>query len=170
MVPDKYIIEQFKINKGTFISLLNDATPDFYNWRPKAKSWCLLEVLCHLYDEERLDFRFRTQWVLERPGEVPPAFNPLSWVEDHRYMEQDFSEMLAKFLSERDKSIKWLESLENPQWDHAFLHPKLGSMSAGYFLSNWLAHDYLHFRQITKLKFNYLSNMLKSDLNYAGPW
>ncbi len=43
-------------------------------------------------------------------------------------------------------------------------------MTAKMFLSNWLAHDYLHIRQITKLKYDYLKQLTNEDLNYAGNW
>jgi hypothetical protein len=43
-------------------------------------------------------------------------------------------------------------------------------MSAGMLLANWLAHDYLHFRQITKLKYDYIKYRTGEDLAYAGTW
>jgi hypothetical protein len=43
-------------------------------------------------------------------------------------------------------------------------------MTAMLFLSNWLAHDYLHIRQIIKLKFDYLEKMTGEGLSYAGDW
>jgi hypothetical protein len=78
--------------------------------------------------------------------------------------------MLEKFIKERESSLIWLKSLKNAIWDHSFEHPKLGTMSAKYFLNNWLAHDYLHIRQIIKLKFDYLDDRFKENLNYAGIW
>ena len=38
------------------------------------------------------------------------------------------------------------------------------------FSPNWLAHDYLHIRQIIRLKFAYLQQLSKEDLSYAGNW
>ena len=170
MTNIKYIINQFSINKNTFRDLLNVDDHDLIVWKQSEGKWCLLEIICHLYDEERDDFRFRTKWVLERPNQVPPPFNPLNWIEERQYMKQNYQKMIEKFMSERDESIKWLKSLKNPKWDNSFEHPKLGRMTAKYFLNNWLAHDYLHMRQIIKLKFDYLHSQSKSDLNYAGTW
>ena len=78
--------------------------------------------------------------------------------------------MLERFLNEREESIQWLETLTNPPWDNAHLHPKLGPMSASLFLNNWLAHDYLHIRQITKLKYDRLKAISGENLDYAGNW
>ena len=43
-----------------------------------------------MFDEERLDFRFRIQWLFDKPEQTPPPFNPLDWVVDHDYASQDF--------------------------------------------------------------------------------
>jgi len=43
-------------------------------------------------------------------------------------------------------------------------------MSAKFILANWLAHDYLHIRQITRLKYDYLQDIPNENLSYAGNW
>jgi len=166
----QFIINELERNLKVFKGLLSNIDKDLYLWRLTPEKWCLLEIVCHLYDEERLDFRFRTQWVLEKPNKVPPPFNPMIWVDEHDYMSQNFASMCEKFYSEREFSINWLKKLENPNWNNAFEHSKLGAMTAEYFLNNWLAHDYLHIRQIIKLKFDYFNHSVSSDLNYAGTW
>ena len=84
------------------------------------------------------------------------------------YLGQDYEAKLAEFLLEREKSIAWLRSLVDPKWDNTYLHPKLGPMSAELFLANWLAHDYIHIRQINRLAFEYLQDQSSIDLSYAG--
>jgi hypothetical protein len=165
-----YIIEQLEKNKAVFRDLLTGVQDDLIRWKQLPDKWCLLEIACHLYDEERDDFRFRTQWTLDRPGEVPPPFDQLSWVSEHRYIEQDYNTVVHNFIEERDRSVQWLKGLRNPNWENAFEHPKLGKMTAKYFLFNWLAHDYLHIRQILKLKFDFLREQSGDNLDYAGTW
>lgn len=164
------VIEQLQKNKLVFESLLKDAQPELITWRPKPEKWSLLEIVCHLHDEEQYDFRFRTQWVLEQPNVLPPPFNPLDWVKDHRYIEQDYNSMVTKFLNERSASITWLKELKNPNWDNSYMHPKLGETTAKHYSDNWLAHDYLHLRQIVKQKFDYLNSQTNENLEYAGIW
>ncbi|MCB0058173.1 MAG: DinB family protein, partial [Caldilineaceae bacterium] len=41
-------------------------------WKPDAESWSILEVVNHLLDEEREDFRVRIDYTLHRPGEKWP--------------------------------------------------------------------------------------------------
>lgn len=166
----EFIIGQLQKNKQVFYDLFKDEKEELFLWKPNSEKWCLLEILCHLFDEEQKDFRFRTKWVLEKPNEIPPPFNPLNWVTEHNYLGQDYYMMLDKFIKERSFSIHWLQSLKKVNWNNSFEHSKLGLMTAEYFLNNWLAHDYLHIRQIIKLKFDYFNNQTKGDLNYAGIW
>ena len=164
------ITEDLNRNIFVFESLLKGQTKEEYVWKPAPDKWCLLEIVCHLRDEEIEDFRARTKHVLETPSQALPAIDPPGWVLSRKYMEQNYDKMLDAFLEERKKSIDWLYSLENPQWENAFDHPKFGKLKAKMFLTNWLAHDYLHIRQITKLKFDYLKHITNEKLNYAGDW
>ena len=78
--------------------------------------------------------------------------------------------MLKKYLDERNSSVRWLEALTNPKWDNMYKHPTLGDLSAKMFLINWLAHDYLHIRQVIRLKYEILQNLTGENLSYAGEW
>jgi hypothetical protein len=164
------IIEGLADNSKIFQTLLADKSKDQYLWKPSPEKWCLLEVACHLYDEEREDFRTRVRCTLETPGALPPGINPMAWVTERNYLEQDYELMVNKFLDERSKSVAWLRSLNDPCWANSYHHPELGRLSAEHFLTNWLAHDLLHFRQITRLHYQYLGFSTGIDLAYAGTW
>lgn len=166
----KKIFSQLSANKSVFKSLLEGLIVEEYLWKSEPKKWCLLEIVSHLYDEEREDFRTRVKHVLETPDIAPPPFDPASLVLKRKYMGQDYSKKLNEFLEERDKSIKWLLSLSDPKWNNAYTHPKFGKMTAKMFLANWLAHDYLHIRQILNVKFEYLKKDSGETLIYAGNW
>lgn len=130
----------------------------------------MLEIVCHLYDEEREDFRARTRHVLDTPLEALTPIDPVGWVVERQYMQQEYAAMLGKFLEERQQSVTWLQSLQSPSWDNAYIHPKFGPLTAKMFLTNWLAHDYLHIRQIDRLKHQYLEHISGEKLDYAGGW
>jgi DinB family protein len=169
MSPDR-IIEELAKNKVIFKELLTGLGKEEYLWRQDPKKWCALEIICHLYDEEREDFRARTKHVLKNPELGLKPFDQLAWIEDRKYIEQNYTETLSKFLKEREQSVVWLKSLKTPDWNRAINHPKFGEMSAKTFLVNWLAHDYLHIKQILKLKFDYLQIKTGKSLDYAGNW
>ena len=164
------IILELSRNQDIFKELLTGLNDEEYLWKSNPEKWCLLEIICHIYDEEREDFRARLRHVLETPTEPLPPIDPAGWVKARSYIAKNFTETMDKFLDERQKSIKWLNSLSDPKWENAYIHPKFGKMTAKMFLSNWVAHDYLHIRQIVKLKFDHLKILTDEKLDYAGDW
>jgi DinB family protein len=166
----KYIIDELERNKEVFQFLLQDIPSSTYLWKQDPKKWCLLEMLCHLVDEEKEDFRARVQHVLSTPDKPAKPIAPQEWVSERNYIDQNYNEVLVKFKTEREASIVWLNTLKNPVWENVYHHPKLGGLTAKMFLTNWLAHDYLHIRQIIKLKYDYLSFSYNEKLSYAGEW
>ncbi len=165
-----HIFEELERNGYLIPELLSGISDEQASWKPNPRSWSLLEVICHLIDEEKMDFRFRTSFILKTPNTIPPSIDPAAWVQLHHYAVQDFTQKIGEFSKERSKSIDWLRRLNDPDWNLFFDHPKLGRMTAGYYLSNWLAHDFLHIRQIIRLKFEYLEYRSGGNLNYAGTW
>jgi hypothetical protein len=165
-----HIINELDRNRTVFESLLSGLKQEEYLWKPSEDKWCLLEVLCHLYDEEREDFKERLNHVLQYPGQPFKPIDPEGWVKARRYQNQGFELMLTRWIMEREGSVAWLRSLQEPVWENAFVHPKFGKMTGNYFLANWLQHDYLHIRQIVRLKYQYLAFQSGQDLSYAGKW
>ena len=115
--------------------------------RPDADSWSLNEILGHLIDEEREDFRSRIELLLQDPCEEWPAIDPENWVEEREYRNQSLRELLRLFQDERHRSIAWLRSLDDPDWYLEKEHPA-GSLRAGDLLLSWVAHDLAHLRQM----------------------
>ncbi len=164
------ITSQLAANMQVIVALLEKLPSHMYLWRSKPNNWCLLEILCHLVDEEIDDFRTRVMHVLETPDEPFTPIDPESWVQEREYLKQDYPEKLVEFIEERESSLAWLKSLESPQWKNTTYHPELGPMTAKQLLANWLAHDYHHIRQINVLKYGYLKEHSKEGLEYAGKW
>jgi hypothetical protein len=161
---------ELRRNRGVFLNLLTGLRPEEYVWKSKPEEWNILEILCHLYDEEREDFRKRLHHTLEFPESEMESINPPAWVIEKDYANQDFNRMLAAFLNERDLSLSWLETLKSPKWQNVHQHPKMGPVTAKMFFVNWLAHDYLHIRQILRMKHMYLKEISGESLDYAGTW
>ena len=140
-------------------------------WRPADDVWSILEIVNHLYDEEREDFRQRIDYTLRRPDDEWPPIDPAGWVEERRYQERDLQESLAAFLRERRQSVQWLIELTEPNWNASREHPVAGRMSAGDLLASWLAHDLLHMRQIIQRRYQYSEVRDEPyESSYAGEW
>lgn len=140
-------------------------------WRPTPDDWSLLEVVNHLYDEEREDFRQRIDYLLHRTGEAPPPIDPVGWVTARGYNQRDLAASLQDFLEERNLSIAWLQSLVDPAWSNTFHHPAGFTISAGELLACWAAHDLLHTRQLVELHYAWhCAQVAPLSLAYAGDW
>ena len=158
-------------NAGSILRLLTGISQEDAQRKPAPDSWSILEVACHLYDEEREDFRQRVDILLHRPADPWPPIHPGAWVTERKYNEQDFSATVAPWAEERKKSLAWLDSLSTPDWDTKHPAPFGPEMAAGDMLASWVAHDTLHMRQLAELTHErMLSLTAPYDVRYAGDW
>lgn len=164
------LIDQLSKNIEVFKLLLFNIGKDEIHFKASDKKWSVLEIVCHLYDEEIEDFRFRTKHILETPKQSMPSINPEGWVKQRAYANQDYYNKINEFVTERNESINWLNSLSNPKWNNVYNHTSLGEISAYQMLANWVAHDLLHIRQLTNLKHQYVKSISEQSLTYAGDW
>lgn len=142
-------------------------------WKPPSGNWSILEVLCHLADEESEDFRAHLAFILEQRSGEWPRIDPEGWAVERRYNEQNPAAVLQRFVEQRQHSVVWLSSLPpSIDWSLAYEHPRFGPIRAGDLLASWAAHDALHLRQIAKR----LHEMAGRDggaqyrTRYAGEW
>ncbi|HMQ74770.1 MAG TPA: DinB family protein [Flavobacteriales bacterium] len=165
-----HLIAQLERHASVFRHLLKDLSAEEARWRPAPEKWCPLEIICHLYDEEREDFRARLRSTLEDP-EVPwPKIDPAAWVSGRRYMEKELATTLEGFLAERGASLSWLRGLDEAPWTNAYIHPKVGPVSCELLLTNWVAHDLHHIRQLINGRYAHLKAHTTVPLDYAGTW
>ena len=106
-------------------TLLLGISQEEAQFKPTPETWSILEVICHLYDEEREDFREHLDFILHRQDEEYHVIDPKAWVKERLYNEQDFEEMQDKFFSERQKSLEWLKGLA----DQTGISPTLPNMA-----------------------------------------
>ena len=138
--------------------------------KPDANAWSVLEVICHLYDEEREDFREHLDFILHRQDEEYHVIDPQGWIKERHYNQRDFAEMQEKFFAERSQSLAWLKSLSNSDWETTYTS-EYGSVSAGEMFACWVAHDNLHIRQLVELRRLRIEKITQPyPIEYAGDW
>lgn len=170
MLPISYFADRLSANLRVFDHFLRGVGPEQAAWHPANEAWSMLEVVCHLYDEEREDFRMRLKLILEDPAQEWPRIDPRGWVLSRGYASRDYAAMVDRFFAERAASIVWLASLPAPALDNA---RNLGefTLRAGDLLGAWLAHDFLHLRQINELHYAYTARAAEPySVLYAGDW
>jgi len=138
--------------------------------KPNQDSWSILEVICHLYDEEREDFREHLDFILHRQNEEWHTIDPQLWVTERKYNEKNLAEMQGMFFDERKKSLEWLKTISTANMETQYTS-EFGSMKAGEMFASWVAHDNLHIRQLVELRRNLIERMTQPyDIGYAGDW
>jgi hypothetical protein len=141
-------------------------------WKPLSGNWSILEICCHVRDEEREDFRPRLEATL---GPPPVKWNLLDFddVSTKRgYQQQDLLATLDEFASLRAANVVWLRSLRvtDADWERTYEDPKWGPKKAGALMSSWAAHDALHLRQVAKRVFELAAEDGGYGTAYAGEW
>ena len=166
------IVLRLRGNILTFQGLTLGMSEDQARWKPEPDQWSVLEVVNHLADEELLDFRTRLDLTLHRSPEAWPPIDPTGWVVDRGYNDRGLVESMSRFTAERDRSLTWLEGLEDPDWEQAHEHASFGPIKAGDLMAAWLAHDLIHVRQINRLHRQWLEAVSAAGYSprYAGRW
>jgi hypothetical protein len=157
----------------TVRALVSGLSREEATFRPPSGAWSIVEIVNHLADEDRDDFRRRLRLTFEHPGTPWPTNDPEEWARSRKYQEQDLEESLVRFERERAESLAWLRSLRSPDWKTAYQHPKVGPVTAGELMVSWPAHDALHIRQIAKRLFELTAREGAADgfvTKYAGEW
>jgi len=171
MINFAYFITRLAHNAEPICALVQGITEEQARWKPSPAEWSILEVINHLYDEEREDFRARLDLLLNHPGQPWPANDPEGWVVERQYNRRDPETSAQNFLVERQRSLAWLKTLSAPDWDVFYTFPSGYKLSAGDLLASWLAHDCLHLRQLAELHWKYTAFLAQPyRVDYAGPW
>lgn len=166
----KTLYQELENSTEMLKTLLLGISQDEAQVKPSAGRWSILEVTCHLYDEEREDFREHLDFILHRQDEEWHSIAPIAWVKLRKYNEQNFNTTRKKFFHEREKSLLWLTGLKRINW-YIKYNNKWGALSAGDMFASWIAHDNLHIRQLTELRRNLIERITKPyKIKYAGDW
>ena len=165
-----FLIQQLKDNPERIRALVQNITAEQSRYKPAPDSWSMLEVINHLYDEERLDFRVRLDIILHHPEQDWPPIDPVGWVTERKYNQRDLNESLENFLRERAASLSWLDSLGEVDWETAYTRDGR-TMRAGDMFASWVTHDHHHLRQLVELHRALTAQAAQPyDFGYAGDW
>ena len=166
-----FFLAQMANTAEAFRTLAGGVSAEQATWKSSEDSWSILEVVNHLYDEEREDFRPRLEIILLKPEQAWSPIDPQGWVSQRAYNQRELSHSVQGFLGERQKSLTWLKSLESPDWQRSAPAPWGQQVTAGDMFAAWVAHDILHLRQLVELYWVYTSRSVQPyQVGYAGDW
>lgn len=162
------VISQFISQTKSIVGLVSNLTDEEVHWKPDPESWSILEVMYHLVYEEIYDFRHHIGRIYGSGPSYQTNETSEEWKTQH--VNSGFKELLDELQSEREKSITWITTLDNADWNETIDFP-WGDLRAGDLLASWLAHDLLHLRQFIELRYTYIElNHSPYFVKYAGKW
>ncbi|MBN1139436.1 MAG: DinB family protein [Anaerolineae bacterium] len=151
MIELEQVIRQLAANAETIRALVQGVPDEQAQWKPDPESWSVNEVMDHIYNEERIDFRKHLKEMLSDPPQPWARFRHEEYIS-----VKDCRQAVERFLSEREASLAWLKTLRSPDWDIKSQTPFGPSgegfaLSAGDVLVSWVDHDLAHLRQMIRL-------------------
>jgi len=169
MIDIEEIVRQLTVNAETIRVLVQEIPDEQAQWQPSPETWSVAQVMEHLYNEERIDFRQHLKEMLHDPPQPWGAFH------DEYIPMKSRHQALDAFLAERKASIAWLEALGSTDWDltiQATFVDETITLSAGDILVSWVDHDWAHLRQMIKLLHARLEKETApySTMYGAGSW
>ncbi|MCA9915005.1 MAG: DUF664 domain-containing protein, partial [Anaerolineae bacterium] len=84
-------LAQMAANAETIRRMVMGISDEQARWKPDENSWSMLEVINHLYDEERADFRVRLNHILHMPDQEAPTIDPQAWVTERAYNSRELA-------------------------------------------------------------------------------
>ena len=170
MINMNEIIRQMSDNAKGINAIVGTISDEQAMWKPGPDIWCMKEVMEHVYNEERIDFRKHIKEMLSDP--------PLAWdgIREDYIVVKTFRQTLDGFLIERKASLTWLTTLADADWDvssQATFGPdgETLTLNAGDVLVSWVAHDFLHLRQMNELLYAWNEKQASTySVEYAGGW
>lgn len=85
---------QLTCNAERIQAMATGVSAEQARWKPDSESWSILEVINHLHDEERRDFRVRLDLILRNPDREWPAIDPQGWVVEYKYNKRELESSL----------------------------------------------------------------------------
>lgn len=171
LLNNQSLIDRLLVQADRIRVFVDGVGDEQMRWRPSPADWSILEVINHLYDEEREDFRVRLDYILHRPDESWPRIDPQGWVTSRSYNEREPAESVSHFLNERQRSLVWLAELPPIDPEQTAPAPWGEEIRAGDMAAAWVAHDLLHTRQLVELHWAWTQRAVAPyDSRYAGDW
>ena len=171
MINVEEIVRNLSANAQAMRSLVQTLSGEQAQWKPNPDTWSMMQVMEHVYNEERIDFRK----ILKRMLNDPPRQTGQLHHEEYVPVES-CRQALEGFLVEREASIQWLRALNSPDWDMDSQWPfgpagEVTTFRAGDVLLSWVEHDVLHMRQMIELLHAWNEKQAPPySLTYAGGW
>lgn len=115
---------------------------------PAPGEWCVKEVLGHLIEAERRGFAGRIRQILAAERPTLQGWDQDAVARERRDCERPGRDVLAEFEALRDDSAALVAALRPGDLARGGDHPKVGFLTVGDLIQEWVHHDRNHLRQM----------------------
>ena len=125
-----------------------DAIPVAARVQAADGEWTPLDVLAHVASVE-LYYTAESRRLLEVPGHTWGLFNDRQWNDEHRMRPTQPETMIrARLDSVRERTLAWVDSLDEAQLEAFGNHPTHGVVTIGERIDKIAVHDREHAAQL----------------------
>jgi hypothetical protein len=122
--------------------------PAMLAWHPAAGEWCAKEVLGHLIETEQRGFAGRIRIILAGDRPKLEGWDQEAVARARRDCECDWASLWEEFSRLRAASVPLVAGLRPADLPRGGQHPKVGFLTVGDLLHEWVHHDRNHIRQM----------------------
>ena len=116
-------------------------------FHPAPGEWCAKEIVGHLIEAERRGFAGRIRTMLVETTPTLEGWDPDEVARARQDCAQPIAALLAELAELRAQSAALVRGLHDADLARAALHPKVGRLSVGDILQEWVHHDSNHLKQ-----------------------
>jgi hypothetical protein len=149
---------------GTLRAMLGGLPSAWTTATEGPETWSPYDVVGHLIHGERCDWISRARLILAQGPER--RFRPFDRTAMFRESEgKTLNQLLDEFARARADNLATLAGwhLTGDQLELTGEHPEFGTVTLRQLLATWVAHDFTHLAQITRV-------MAKQYRDAVGPW
>jgi hypothetical protein len=123
------------------------ALGDDGSWHFDPNEWCANQVVGHLVEAEKHGFAGRIREILEGK-ERTASWDQAAVAKERNDCARLTQSLWMEFMGVRNGSIKLVGSLTSADLPKAIEHPKVGRLTVGDLLHEWVHHDRNHTKQL----------------------
>jgi hypothetical protein len=124
---------------------LNDGTA---SWHPAPGEWCVKEVVGHIIEAEKRGFAGRVRDFLARDEPACVGWDQEVVARERKDCARPLRALVDELGALRADSVKLVEGLAPAALGRGGPHPKVGRLTIGDVVNEWVYHDRNHLKQI----------------------
>jgi hypothetical protein len=125
---------------------LVNLTPEAARWHPAEGQWCALEVVGHVLEAEQRGFGGRIRALLA--GEGMRVWNQEEVARERRDCDRPGYDIAKELWRLRWGSVAMIERLRPDDLAKGAEHHRIGFLTVGEIVQEWVYHDRDHLRQL----------------------